>query len=644
LLWLFALALVLRVACAIDYAHHHPYADRPVIDEESYDRWAREIAAGDWLGDEVFFQEPLYPYWLGSIYAVFDFGDTPEESVRRERTAARHIQAFYGAVAVVLLTLATARIFGARAGVIAGLAMATYRPLVFFPALFLKPNLFIPLLCLIAWLVTRQRGRLAGLFGYALLGMLAGLGALLRGNMLLLLPVFVALGAWRAWRERGEARWLGPALRRAGATFAGILLVLLPVALRNQHVGGVFALTTSGAGTNLYGGNNPWNPYGRATEFPWVRGVPEHEADDWKHEAERRSGRTLDPAEVSDFWVGETLASVRANPGVHLSILWNKLRLTLGAYEMPDNHHLGWDARFVSMLRLPLPGFGLWGVLGIAGVAAFVARRWVRGPELAYRRAAVELAAFGALYLATIVLTVTSTRVRLALLPVLLPFAGHFVDLVLVRPRQVGWVVCLAAAALVVHTPVLSPAEREEDLLKRDFNLAVVELQSGELGAASEVLARLSAARPGTVPVALLAGELELKRGLASAAGAGGDIHLRNALASVEPLLGSQSVNARDRFRAQKLAGLASFHAGSYAVAEERFREALVFDPEDPDARFLLANLLWMRAGDARGVERERALREARDLLVGLAAKNPAADYAARLQQVEAALLTPKTE
>ena len=46
--------------------------------------------------------------------------------------------------------------------------------------------------------------------------------------------------------------------------------------------------------------------------------------------------------EVSSFWMRETLASLRADPLMHLSILWNKLRLSLGSYEVPDNHHIGW--------------------------------------------------------------------------------------------------------------------------------------------------------------------------------------------------------------------------------------------------------------------------------------------------------------
>jgi hypothetical protein len=36
-------------------------------DSKAYDVWARQIASGDWLGTEVFYQAPLYPYVLGAL-------------------------------------------------------------------------------------------------------------------------------------------------------------------------------------------------------------------------------------------------------------------------------------------------------------------------------------------------------------------------------------------------------------------------------------------------------------------------------------------------------------------------------------------------------------------------------------------------
>ena len=41
---------------------------------------------------------------------------------------------------------------------------------------------------------------------------------------------------------------------------------------------------------NLYGGNNAQNPYGIATEFDWVRGIPEYESADWRREGVRMVG------------------------------------------------------------------------------------------------------------------------------------------------------------------------------------------------------------------------------------------------------------------------------------------------------------------------------------------------------------------
>ena len=79
------------------YEATHPQADRPLIDEASYEAWALELAGGDWLGDEIFFQEPLYPYWLGVVYGL----GGPEVEARR--ALARRVQALLGALTSVLM-------------------------------------------------------------------------------------------------------------------------------------------------------------------------------------------------------------------------------------------------------------------------------------------------------------------------------------------------------------------------------------------------------------------------------------------------------------------------------------------------------------------------------------------------------------
>src|SRR5205823_7792705 len=39
-------------------------------DGKQYDAWAQQIAGGQWIGTEVFYQTPLYPYFLAVIFKV----------------------------------------------------------------------------------------------------------------------------------------------------------------------------------------------------------------------------------------------------------------------------------------------------------------------------------------------------------------------------------------------------------------------------------------------------------------------------------------------------------------------------------------------------------------------------------------------
>lgn len=586
LLGLFLLGWGLRAATTSQFEAHHPLADRPVIDEKSYETWALEIAAGDWVGDEVFFQEPLYPYALAVSYRALGL---------ENRAGVRQLQAFLGALVIPLVWGVTRRLFGWRAGLVAALAIATYRPLLLLPSLLLKPNLVLPLLGLLAWaLVGRADSATLSKRRWLLVGVCAGAGALLRGNVVLLLPALVVWPLLRSRLEptprpelRSERPWWRRGLLDSALVVLGISVFLLPVAVRNYAVGGELVLTTSGAGTNLYGGNNAENPDGRATEFSWVRGIPEYEADDWRHEAERRVGRTLTPKEVSRYWIGETWRSVRSEPALHLSILWNKLRLTLGAYEVPDNHHLEWDARYVSLLRLPWPGFALWGGAGLAGLALFAFSARVRRESGVPPLAGWELAFLLAAYIGTIVITVTSMRARLALLPFLIPFAGLFVDRLLRRgSRNLAAVTGLLALGFV-WWPVYSDAELAEDLDKRDFNLAVYLAEAGDYEGAGAIAAELGARHPKSSRVLSLQAELAFEQGrrlrLEGREEEGREA-IRAALFNLELISKAKGVPPREQHRVRRIGAAIQEYLGNARAAANHYRAALEFDPEDPAA------------------------------------------------------------
>ena len=70
LLIIFLVALALRLLYLWDVSDQ-VFFRQLVVDQESYDLWATRIAGGDWIGDQPFYQDPLYPYLLALVYAVF---------------------------------------------------------------------------------------------------------------------------------------------------------------------------------------------------------------------------------------------------------------------------------------------------------------------------------------------------------------------------------------------------------------------------------------------------------------------------------------------------------------------------------------------------------------------------------------------
>ena len=70
---LFAVAFAVRLV-HIGQIRPSPFFDVLLGDAHGYDAWAHRLAAGDWLGTEVFYQAPLYPYFLGVLYAAAGIG------------------------------------------------------------------------------------------------------------------------------------------------------------------------------------------------------------------------------------------------------------------------------------------------------------------------------------------------------------------------------------------------------------------------------------------------------------------------------------------------------------------------------------------------------------------------------------------
>ncbi|MDB4983700.1 MAG: Tetratricopeptide 2 repeat protein, partial [Myxococcales bacterium] len=105
---LFCLFCLVMAAFALRLVYLAEISDTPffrvlVGDSVVYDAWADEIRA-DVVGKDVFYQAPLYPYFLAAVYAVLGHG----------AFVARVVQAALGAAACALVAGAGSRLFGRR--------------------------------------------------------------------------------------------------------------------------------------------------------------------------------------------------------------------------------------------------------------------------------------------------------------------------------------------------------------------------------------------------------------------------------------------------------------------------------------------------------------------------------------------------
>jgi tetratricopeptide (TPR) repeat protein len=445
----FVVALLLRLL-HIWQLRHSPFLEVLMGDAQGYHEWARRIAGGEWIGTEVFYQAPLYPYFLGAIYTVI--GESP--------IAVRVIQALLGAASCALIALAGRRFFSPRVGLVAGLALAVYAPAIFFDTLIQKSVLDTFFIALALWLLSLLAGEhpvgappRTGV--WLALGASMGALSLTRENALVFIGVILI---WclrprasngqlsRAVSSRSAEKQASPASgpdkvhptphdkpgrRRtssplpkqapsvrwstAAAFVLGLALVLMPVAIRNYAVGGGFFITTSQFGPNFYIGNNPRSD-GTYMSLRFGRGAPEYERVDATELAEHALGRTLTPAEVSAYWTDQALDFITGDPGAWLKLMGRKFLLLWNASEMLDTESQESYAEWSWPLRIG-GWFGHFGVLvPLALLGAVLA--W---PE---RRRLAVLYGLTLAYAASILLFYVFARYRLPLVPFLMLFAG----------------------------------------------------------------------------------------------------------------------------------------------------------------------------------------------------------------------------
>jgi len=432
---LFATAFAVRLVYLFQI-ESYPLFHQLAADGRSYDEWAQRIAAGDWLGGEVFYQAPLYPYFLALLQFLFG----------RDLWLIRVVQAGLGSAACVLLYWAGRSYFSRAAGVAAGALLALYAPAVFFDALIQKTVLDVLLISLLLLVLARAQQKphwRRWLAAGAVLGFLG----LSRENSLVWLPVIAGWIALYFNDRRPQVR-----LQWVAVFLAGVLLVLLPVGLRNLYVGGELILTTSQMGSNFFIGNNPGATGTYAPLLPG-HGDPQFERQDAIDLAEQALGRNLSPGEVSRYWFGRAWEYISNEPFSWLRLMGKKWLMVWNVRELEDADDFYLYQSESSVLRglASVAHFGILTPLAAMGCLLTwrqVRRLWVLHGLLLSM--AVSVAAF-----------YVFARYRFPMIPLLTLLAGAGIveGVSLSRTKRlahkVGALALLIMAALIVNAPAV---------------------------------------------------------------------------------------------------------------------------------------------------------------------------------------------
>lgn len=316
--FIFFIALVIRVIY-LWQMRGVPVSTLLLGDAQSYDTWAQEISSGNWLGDRVFYQAPLYPYFLALIYTFLG----------RDFFIVRIIQVAIGIASCLFLARAGRYFFSKKTGIISGILVALYPTAIFFDGLIQKAVLAFFFMSVLLYLVGKTLHNPKGIW-WLLMGMTLGCMGLTRENALILIGVilFWLFIYFRNTLFRKTLAW-------SALLICGLVIILIPVGVRNKIVGGDFVLTTSQFGSNLYIGNNKLSD-GRYRPLRPDRGDWKFEREDATELAEAAVGRNLSPSEVSQYWVGQTVSYIRSEPMQWIGLLAKKWLLVWNALEVGD--------------------------------------------------------------------------------------------------------------------------------------------------------------------------------------------------------------------------------------------------------------------------------------------------------------------
>jgi tetratricopeptide (TPR) repeat protein len=419
-----------------------PYYDAPMMDEAYHDNWATATADGH-PPSEPFYRAPLYPYFLSMIYKIFG----------HKYYHARLASVIIGSLSCLILFFIALEVFNFRVACLSGLLMATYPVLVYFDSQLLTTSLeiFLNLFAVFIVLNAFETPKRSTVWFFA--GLFFGLAAITRPTILAFVGLIII------WVFFKHTKKLFPLL-------FGLIIVILPVTLRNINIGKDKVLIAWNGGINFYIGNNEksngWSATAPGIRRDWWGGYK-----DAIKIAEQESKKKLRPSQVSNYWFQKSVYFIKNKPLSFLKLLFKKFLLFFNSYELKNNNDYNYFKKYMNTLRFLLLSFGLIAPLGIIG---FFLYGWK-----SFKTRILTI--FTITYSLSIIAFFVCCRYRLPVIPILIIFTSAsifwFIDHVkyISIKKIVLFIICLMILCLLINLPHLGI--KRGNLSQEHFNLGL---------------------------------------------------------------------------------------------------------------------------------------------------------------------------
>ncbi len=425
-LLVFLLAAFVRAAYLYD-SSDNPTFSAPIVDSLTYDQMAKDLLKTGSLTQEFFWHPFFYPLFLSVTYKLSN------SSI----LTVKIIQTLLGSLTSVLAYFLGKNLFSKTVGVLSGVFVALYMPLVFYDGELLAAcwSAFWVVNLMLVLIKTAEKPNLCASFA---LGLFAALSIITRPEFL---PFSAAALIWLVFvwiRRHTNPKKIALCLL---LLLAGFLSIASPVAFLSYRTVGKASFLPQSGGINLYIGNNPnyketinirpgmaWQ---KLTELPANYGIK-------------------DRFKAEQFFSDKALNYIRTQPASFLKGMLYKSTQFLSSRETPRNIDIYMFRKWSSLLKI-----GLWKLGRFGFPFGLLLPLAVIGLIFNWRKVCAPLWLFLVLYPASVILVFVASRYRIPTIPLIAVLAAAGCTTIWHLFQSRNWAK-LTAALLIILTIAIS--------------------------------------------------------------------------------------------------------------------------------------------------------------------------------------------